>query len=134
MDLLPGQSLKSWMEGEGDGFNHLTSATGAFRLTMQSDGNLVLRALDDTNYPFQVNYTEVVWSSGTGNQFGNSAHCDMQATDGNLVVYNAFNTPVWASNTQGNKGAFLRPQDDGNLVVYASDGRVLWASHTEARE
>lgn len=78
--------------------------------------------------------------------------------DGNLVVYNAANDPLWDSGT-GNKGATrfvfqkdgnavvynnndplweagirnqdgarLALQEDGNIVIYKSDNSVLWTS------
>jgi hypothetical protein len=66
---------------------------------------------------------------------------DMQA-DGNLVAYYGPNVDdgfvaagsaaIFASNTAGNPGAFLRMQDDGNLVIYGPAG-VLWATGTNAR-
>jgi hypothetical protein len=55
----------------------------------------------------------------------------MQA-DGNLVLYVGNGRAVWASNTNGHPGAFLRCQDDGNLVIYLGGGSV-WASGTFAR-
>ncbi len=59
---------------------------------------------------------------------------DMQS-DGNLVVYqmtvgSTAKKAIWASNTNGNPGAYARMQDDGNLVVYSTSGRALWASGT----
>lgn len=53
--------------------------------------------------------------------------------DGNLVLYAAQNTAIWASNTGGNRGAYLALQGDGNAVVISSTGRPLWASGTNNR-
>jgi hypothetical protein len=51
--------------------------------------------------------------------------------DGNLVLYNASGTPLWASGTAGMGSSHLVMQDDGNLVVYRdSDGGVTWSSMT----
>ncbi|MCO5996573.1 hypothetical protein [Actinoallomurus rhizosphaericola] len=52
-------------------------------------------------------------------------------TDGNLVVYDRDDQPVWASGTDGNPAATLVLQADKNLVIYASDGRPLWATGTD---
>ena len=41
----------------------------------------------------------------------------MQASDGNLVLYDAAGVAVWNSNTVGHPGAFAQMQDDGNLVI-----------------
>jgi hypothetical protein len=45
-------------------------------------------------------------------------------SDGNLVSY-AGPTPVWASQTHGNPGAFLVLGDDGSLTIFASGGSVI---------
>jgi len=50
-------------------------------------------------------------------------------TDGNLVLYDAVNQPLWSSATQG-QGARLIFQGDGNVVIYSSANRPLWATGT----
>jgi hypothetical protein len=110
----------------------LFSATRAFELIFQTDGNLVLYAIDDATLPAdttQGSYSRAIWATGT-NGMGATA-CVMQ-TDGNLVLYTAEDRPVWAAGTNGHPGAFLRCQDDGNLVIY-SDDSALWSSGTYAR-
>jgi hypothetical protein len=110
----------------------LFSATRAFQLIFQTDGNLVLYVVDDSTLPVditQAQYTKPLWATGTNGK--GAVRCNMQ-TDGNLVLYAANGTPVWASNTNGNPGAFLRCQDDGNLVLYLG-ARPLWSSGTNAR-
>jgi hypothetical protein len=52
--------------------------------------------------------------------------------DGNLVMYNAADRPVWASNTAGHYDAFLVVQNDGNVVIY-DGGRPIWATGTAGR-
>lgn len=49
--------------------------------------------------------------------------------DGNLVIYDAHDKPLWATNTDGNPGAFLRLQPDGTIVILSSNGKLLWASN-----
>ena len=50
--------------------------------------------------------------------------------DGNLVVYNKSNTPVWSTQTQG-QPSFAVFQPDGNFVLYRySDGVAIWNSNT----
>lgn len=50
--------------------------------------------------------------------------------DGNLVVYNKDNQPVWATNTAGHYGAVLTLQNDGTLVITA-DQQPIWASNAQ---
>ena len=82
--------------------DHLYSATRAFRLTLQSDGNLVLYVIDDPSLPVDITkgaYIRAIWASNTVNS--NAQSWVMQG-DGNLVVYNgagATGTAVWASQT-----------------------------------
>jgi hypothetical protein len=63
------------------------------------------------------------WISGGGDTLA------MQ-DDGNLVLYAPGQTPIWASNTHGDNGAWLSMQADGDLVVVAPDGKPLWTSGT----
>lgn len=47
--------------------------------------------------------------------------------DGNLVVYNEKNKPIWASMTFGSNHRAIF-QEDGNLVIHNGDDRPIWAS------
>ncbi len=93
----------------------LTSSNGAYTLTLQDDGNLVLAARG-----------EAVWATGTENQGIDRA--DVQS-DGNFVLY-AGDTPKWHTDTKGKKDVKLVIQDDRNVVLYSADG-VAWSSRTE---
>jgi hypothetical protein len=79
-------------------------------LDMQYDGNLVVYAGPGGGAP--------LWSTGTASA-GLYTYAVIQA-DGNFVVYNANNSPVWASGVHGNYTAkdadTVYMQDDGNLV------------------
>lgn len=105
--LTAGQKL-----GRGDS---LTSGNGAYTLTLQDDGNLVLAARG-----------EAVWAAGTSGEGADRAEVQ---SDGNFVVY-AGDKPVWNTDTKGKKDVKLVLQDDRNLVLYAADGSV-WSSRTE---
>lgn len=39
-------------------------------------------------------------------------------TDGNFVLYDPYNNPLWSTGTAGMGGAIILLQDDGNLVIY----------------
>ena len=64
----------------------ITSANGAYTLTLHDDGNLVLAARG-----------QAVWATGTNGQ--DVVRAEVQ-TDGNFVLYTP-DQPVWASDTLG---------------------------------
>ena len=107
--LAPDQSLY--------GDQSVLSPDGRFRLTYQTDGNLVLYRWDDVP----------LWASGT---WGTNPGQAVMQSDGNLVVYQSSGRPIWASGTAGFAGAYVSVQNDGNLVIYGSSGAPLWASGT----
>jgi hypothetical protein len=99
--LYPGQSI--------------SSASGYYQLTYQTDGNLVVRQPTGP----------VAWSS---NAHSDSPSYAAMQNDGNVVLYDASGTPYWswfqASHTP--TGAYYAQlQDDGNLVVHAPDGTII---------
>ncbi len=96
----------------------LTSNNGAYTLTLQDDGNLVLYARD-----------QAVWSTETNGQDVQRAEVQ---TDGNFVLYTS-EKPVWHTDTKGKKDVKLVLQDDRNLVLYAADGPA-WSSKTDTSE
>jgi nucleoid-associated protein YgaU len=108
--LTEGQKLQ-----KGDS---LASNNGAYTLTLQEDGNLVLAARG-----------QAVWATGTNGQ--DVVRAEVQ-TDGNFVLYTP-DKPVWHSDTKGAKEVKLVLQDDRNLVLYASKGAV-WSSKTDTKE
>jgi len=105
--LTAGQKL---VRGES-----LTSSNGAYTLTLQDDGNLVLASRG-----------QAIWSSSTNGQ--DVVRAEVQP-DGNFVVY-AADKPVWHTDTKGKKNVRLVLQDDRNLVLYAADGPA-WSTKTE---
>lgn len=101
---------------------------GNARLTMQTDGNLVV--YDRRNGAAR-------WASNT---VGSQATRLLFQPDDNLVLYTAGGTARWASNTYnrcGSRVPLLALQEDSNLVVYCGSvsGGVLsvqpvWATNT----
>ncbi len=108
--LTAGQKL---VRGES-----LTSSNGAYTLTLQDDGNLVLASRGQS-----------IWSSSTNGQ--DVVRAELQP-DGNFVVYTA-DKPVWHTDTKGKKDVRLVLQDDRNLVLYSGDGPA-WSTKTETSE
>ena len=105
--LTEGQKL---VKGES-----LTSSNGAYTLTLQDDGNLVLASRG-----------HAIWSSKTNGE--DVVRAEVQS-DGNFVLYTA-DKPVWHTDTKGKKNVRLVLQDDRNLVLYSADGSA-WSSKTE---
>lgn len=120
----------------------LYTTNGWFRLTMQTDGNLVI--YDKTG--------AALWSTNTQ---GSAAHYAYFQEDGNLVLYdNATGVTVPASNFPTGTGQILCSntnasklfkgqslyskngwyrlwmQTDGNLVIYNKANRVIWNTNT----
>ncbi|MGQ0839036.1 S8 family serine peptidase [Actinokineospora sp.] len=60
----------------------------------------------------------------------NGAYLLAMQGDGNFVLYNQANQPLWHTNTHGNPGAYLIFQGDGNVVIYTGSGQPLW--HTNS--
>jgi LysM domain len=93
----------------------LASNNGAYTLTLQDDGNLVLASRG-----------QALWATSTDGQ--DVVRAEVQG-DGNFVLYTA-DKPVWHTDTKGKKDVKLVLQDDRNLVLYAADGPA-WSTHTE---
>jgi hypothetical protein len=105
--LTGGQKL---VKGES-----LTSSNGAYTLTLQDDGNLVLASRG-----------HAIWASETDGR--DVVRAEVQS-DGNFVLYTA-DKPVWHTDTKGKKNVRLVLQDDRNLVLYGADGPA-WSTKTE---
>jgi hypothetical protein len=93
----------------------IASNNGAYTLTLQDDGNLVLASRGQS-----------LWDTSTNGQ--DVVRAEVQ-NDGNFVLYTA-DKPIWHTDTKGKKNVKLVLQDDRNLVLYAADGPI-WSTHTE---
>lgn len=113
-DTLSGQSNESLRAGQV-GQDMLWSQNHAYRLVMQTDGNLV-----------EYGPTGAPWSTNTA---GSGANRVVVQSDGNIVLYTASGAPVFATSTSGTS-ARLVVQNDGNVVEYA--GPAVWASQNRS--
>lgn len=85
-----------------------------YRLTMQSDGNLV--DYDSAN--------KVIWAANPG--VGHSGgHAELQG-DGNLVLIDSNGNAYWHLNPGTIQNPYLTIQDDGNLVIYSTTSTTTW--------
>jgi NTE family protein len=90
------------------------------------DGNLVLYQNPDRPGVAR----KAFWASNTA--YSTLGTTIMQ-NDGNLVVYDRMNKPVYSSSTSGYPGSRLVVQDDGNVVIYLPSGRAIWATNTRQK-
>lgn len=97
----------------------LETADKKYRLTLQSDGNLVLYSA-----------TKALWSTRTN---GKDSHYAVMQTDGNFVLYDTLGRALWNSRTPRNPGSSLQLQFDGNLVIYSKQGKAIWYTSTQGR-
>lgn len=100
--MYPGQSIDT--------------ADRRFRLTLQTDGNLVLYSPN-----------RATWATGTD---GKSVSFLAMQGDGNLVLYDRNARPLWYSGTAGYGNLKLVIQQDGNLVLYNNFGKPYWHTAT----
>ena len=107
LTLLAGQSVR--------GINRL--------LKMEGNCNLVLYSVDDIG-GIQIVGGDL-WNTDTANA-GSNCYAQFQS-DGNLVLYDGGNSPLWSSSTSGSE---LRLQSDGNVVIYSGGGAALWQTFT----
>lgn len=72
---------------------------------------------------------QLLWQEGIMSP--NGEYYLVQQSDGNLVVYNKTNQPLWASNNNGKNIKQCIMQNDGNLVQYQTNNTPVWASNTD---
>ncbi|WP_433263162.1 S8 family serine peptidase [Actinosynnema sp. CS-041913] len=89
------------------------STDGAYRLTLQSDGNLVLYTA----------YGEALWHTVT---WGSDVTRAVLQPDGNFVLYSDAGVARWHTWTFGTAADRLIVQTDANLVLYGPGGQVFW--------
>lgn len=114
--LFAGQKLT---EGQ-----RLISANKVYYVAVQADGNLCLK---------KTNGDEFIWCSMV---YLGSGHSLTLQADGNLVVYNKENKPVWSSETQAffdpkfgtadNKPVRAVLEDNGTLNLYSATNKKVW--------
>lgn len=108
----------------------LSSPNQQFYMNVLADGNVCVmrrtpRGVQD----------EFAWCAGTHGQGANTLTLQ---EDGNLVIYNRSNQPVWSSsttpyydnrfNSNSYKPVSLQLEDNGALNLYSATGQVVWSS------
>ena len=94
----------------------LRSPGGQFVLTMQPDGNLVLRLATG----------RWLWSTRTQGHRGATLSVD---SSGNAAITTTQSKLVWSTGTAAHRGARLALQADGDLTIVAATG-TAWSSHS----
>ncbi|GAA5524053.1 hypothetical protein Maes01_00605 [Microbulbifer aestuariivivens] len=108
--LLPDKQLTS--------NQYLVSRNGDYRITLQRDGNFVLR---------DWSTRKALWASSTHNTAATRIRLQ---SDGNLVLRNASGQAVWSSKTHNQAVTMAVIENDGNFVLYAASGEALWETAT----
>ncbi|MEM9455133.1 MAG: hypothetical protein AAGF11_13210 [Myxococcota bacterium] len=93
----------------------LVSASESYRLTLQGDGNLVLRDLGTSSS---------VWHSGTYGQDGQTLYLQ---GDGNLVLRDGSGNALWWSGTGGTNANRLLVTESGDAVLL-NGTNVVWSA------
>ena len=97
----------------------VTSPNGRFRLTMRTDGNLVIGMGQD--------YQDVIWSSNTPGD----GYKVVRGGDGNIQIIGRDGGWRWRTATWDRNGARMMLNDLGNLVVVRNPGELFWESRTD---
>jgi hypothetical protein len=92
---------------------------GTYRLTFQTDGNLVL-----------WNGSTFVWHLFDVQPGTPPGELVMQP-DGNLVIYNAQGVYQWSALNQVGDGSYVWVQTDRNVCLYDSSNNPLWCTMTQ---
>lgn len=99
--IKPGSSLKSCQGLQSPDKNTI--------LVMQSYGNLVI---------YDKVSGKALWSTNTGYKNGKLPFRFQYQTDGNLVLYDAVDKPIWSSNTHDKASTRFAVENDANAVIY----------------
>ena len=112
------------------------SPNGWYRVTLEPDGRLVLRATDDG-----LGLRGILWSTERAPQ---AVPLLVMRADGELVLFDTSHpgfgaaasgedqARLWTADTRSETGASLLLGDDGALSVVAPTGRTLWHSGNTA--
>ena len=121
-------SSKSWKFTWQQTGAIISSSNGAYDLIFTAQGLAVIKTQNNTT----------IWSVNISG-FTHSVTLVMQ-NDGNLVLYSANDTPLWATDSSNHPESsdgeekYLILQDDGNLVIYDWDAMSaddpMWATGT----
>lgn len=92
------------------------------KVLMQDDGNL---AMHDTNNP------NLIWATNTYGK-GTGPYRWILQSDGNLVIYDVYNSVIWATNSygKGERPYILYITNKGDLIIIDNNKSLIWNSNT----
>lgn len=114
----------------------VASPNGWYKLTLEPDGQLVLRVTDA-----QLGPDGTLWSTGSAPA---AMPLLLMRANGELAVYDVSDpsfltsksggdlAKVWSAGTRSESGAVLQLDDNGTLSVVTPQGRVLWRDGNSA--
>ncbi len=98
------------------GGDELFSYNKQYCLRYQLDGQLIYYNMQDMS---------IRWRAGVKSSDNDTGIFIIQPEDGNLVIYDAEQTPVWASDTANQPGSSLVISEQGNLEIIDSQGGLV---------
>jgi hypothetical protein len=117
---------KKWTPGDEMIQTGVTLKQGDSRVSQSNAIALLFEPGALSLYDTRGGRKNLLWS--TGNRPG-ADHATMQH-DGNFVLYDVTNKPLWAANVWAGDNQFVRLQDDGNMVIYDRDMHPHWDVNT----
>jgi hypothetical protein len=102
----------------------IVSPSGAIKLKLLANGNIVLIGCDNTIY----------WTISPPNSSPPQQRTLLLKSSGDLILYEkATKNIVWSTNSGklGKPVYYLAVQDDGNLVIYDKTTTPIWDSNTD---
>ena len=117
---MTGNSSELHLGGSLQQGQALTSPSGAFSATLQSDGNLVVE-----------NNGNPIWASGTSSTSPSFNALELKS-NGDLGVFSSIGNELWSAGTSGDDSSYLVMRNSGALSLVSGTGLTLWSSESSS--